>query len=248
VAMMDYFSGASIATYHIYHDGKIEKHIPQKILTGYEQKYKYVYHDKNKKIHELGIFTIHVTKAMARGNIPQAHNVELINVKEFEKGYISSDGSVKAKFATFNSDSHRWYINPDCFAGLLGAMLELNADYLGFNGFSTHDAKSVQSKSHINGIAGDLRYISENRNGERIELTDSFFDFNKQEKFNTALYKFGWARTSLMYSEYFTYKKQANTLLKYTKHMKKDPPNGYRHHHHLHICCFDFNLIINVQD
>jgi hypothetical protein len=217
-------------------------------LKGYEQKYKYVYHDKNKKIHELGIFTIHVTKAMGRGNIPQAYNVELINVKEFEKGYISSDGNVKAKFATFNSDSHRRYINPDCFAGLLGAMLELNADYLGFNGFSTYDAKSVQSKSHINGVAGDLRYISENRNGERIELTDSLFDFNKQEEFNTALYKFGWARTSLMYSEYFTYKKHANTLLKYTKHMKKDPPNGYRHHHHLHICGFDFNLIINVQD
>jgi hypothetical protein len=244
--MMDYFSGASIATYHIYHDGKIEKHIPQKILTGYEQKYKYVYHDKNKKIHELGIFTIHVTKAMARGNIPQAHNVELINVKEFEKGYISSDGSVKAKFATFNSDSHRWYINPDCFAGLLGAMLELNADYLGFNGFSTHDAKSVQSRSHINGIAGDLRYISTKRNGELTWLSYSSFDFDEQEKFNTALYKFGWARTSLMYSEYFTYKKQPNTLLKYTKHMKKAPPNGYDHYHHLHICGFDFNLIINV--
>jgi hypothetical protein len=248
VAMVDYFSGADIVTYHIYHDGKIEKHIPQEILKGYEQKYKYVYHDKNKKIHELGIFTIHVTKAMGRGNIPQAHNVELINVKEFEKGYISSDGNVKAKFATFNSDSQRWYINPDCFAGLLGAMLELNADYLGFNGFSTYDAKSVQSKSHINGVAGDLRYISTKRNGELTWLSYSSFDFDEQEKFNTALYKFGWARTSLMYSEYFTYKKQPNTLLNYTKHMKKAPPNGYDHYHHLHICGFDFNLIINVQD
>ncbi|MFQ0995684.1 hypothetical protein ACGH6Q_11835 [Gilliamella sp. BG2] len=248
VAMMDYFTRVGIVTYHIYHDGKIEKHIPEKILTGYEQKYKYVYHDKNKKTHELGIFTVHVTKAMARGNIPQTHNVELINVKEFEKGYISSDGSIKAKFATFNSDSHRWYINPDCFAGLLGAMLELNADYLGFNGFSTHDAKSVQSRSHINGIAGDLRYISTKRNGELTWLSYSSFDFDEQEKFNTALYKFGWARTSLMYSEYFTYKKQPNTLLKYTKHMKKAPPNGYDHYHHLHICGFDFNLIINVQD
>ena len=248
VAMVDYFSGAGIMTYHIYHDGKIEKHIPEKILPSYEQKYKYVYHDKNKKIHELGIFTVYVTKAMARGNIPQEHDVELINVKEFENGYISSDGSVKAKFATFNSDHNRWYINPSCFAGLLGAMLELNADYLGFNGFSTHDAKSVESKSHINGIAGDLRYISEKRNGELTWLSYSTFDFDEQEKFNTALYKFGWARTSLMYSEYFTYKKQSNTLLKYTKHMKKAPPNGYDHYHHLHICGFDFNLIINVQD
>lgn len=106
----------------------------------------------------------------------------------------------------------------------------------------------IISQSHINGVAGDLRYISEKRNGELTWLSYSTFDFDEQEKFNTALYKFGWARTSLMYSEYFTYKKQSNTLLKYTKHMKKDPPNGYRHHHHLHICGFDFNLIINVED
>ncbi|MCX8728739.1 hypothetical protein [Gilliamella sp. B2838] len=249
VALMNYFKfKAGIVTYHIYQDGKIEKHIPEKISPGFERKYQYVYHDKNKKIHELGIFTVYVTKAMSRGNIPQAHNVELINVKEFEKGYISSDGSVKAKFATFNSDHDRWYINPNCFAGLLGAMLELNVDYLGFNGFSTYDAKSVESQSHINRVAGDLRYISEKRNGELTWLFYSTFDFDEQEKFNTALYKFGWARTSLMYSEYFTYKKQSNTLLKYIKHMKKDPPNGYRHHHHLHICGFDFNLIKNVQD
>ena len=87
--MVDYFRGAGIVAYHIYQDGKIEKHIPEKILPSYEQKYKYVYHDKNKKIHELGIFTVYVTKAMARGNIPQEHDVELINVKEFENGYIS---------------------------------------------------------------------------------------------------------------------------------------------------------------
>ncbi len=237
-----------IVTYHIYHDGKIEKHIPQEISQGYEQKYKYVYHDANKNQHEIGIFNIYKTKAMEIGNVALDYDVELINVKEFEEGYSSKDGSVTAKFKTFNSDSKRWYINPDCFAGLLGAMLELNVDYLGFNGFSTYDAKSVKSKSHINGIAGDLRYLSIYKRGEKTYLTHSHFDFEKQNEFNDALYKFGWARTSLMYSEYFTYKKKSNTLLNYTKHMHKEGKGGYAHHHHLHICGFDHDLIVNIRD
>ncbi|MBI0028905.1 hypothetical protein H3S88_09155 [Gilliamella sp. B14448G11] len=248
VSIMGRFISPGIVTYHIYHDGKIEKHIPLEISKGYEQKYKYVYHDVNKNQHEIGIFNIHKTKAMERGNVALDYDVELINVKEFEEGYSSKEGNVKAKFKTFNSDSKRWYINPDCFAGLLGAMLELNVDYLGFNGFSTYDAKSVQSKSHINGVAGDLRYISTKRNGELTWLSYSTFDFNEQEKFNIALHKFGWARTSLMYSEYFTYNKKANTLLSYTKHMHKEGKGGYEHYHHLHICGFDFNLIIKKQD
>ena len=248
VSIMGRFISPGIVTYHIYHDGKIEKHIPQEISKDYKQKYKYVYHDVNKNQHEIGIFNIHKTKAMERGNVALDYDVELINVKEFEEGYSSKEGNVKAKFKTFNSDSKRWYINPDCFAGLLGAMLELNVDYLGFNGFSTYDAKSVQSKSHINGVAGDLRYISTKRNGELTWLSYSTFDFNEQEKFNIALHKFGWARTSLMYSEYFTYNKKANTLLSYTKHMHKEGKGGYEHYHHLHICGFDFNLIIKKQD
>lgn len=36
----------SIVTYHIYWDGRIEKHIPKAIQKGYEDKYKYVYHKK----------------------------------------------------------------------------------------------------------------------------------------------------------------------------------------------------------
>lgn len=70
----------------------------------------------------------------------------------------------------------------------------------------------------------------------------------KQNEFNDALYKFGWARTSLMYSEYFTYKKKSNTLLNYTKHMHKEGKGGYVHYHHLHICGFDHDLIGNIRD
>ena len=104
-------------------------------------------------------------------------------------------------------------------------------------------------KININKLEKDyLRYLSIYKLGEPTLLTDSHFDFEKQNEFNDALYKFGWARTSLMYSEYFTYKKKSNTLLNYTKHMHKEGKGGYAHHHHLHICGFNHDLIVNIRN
>lgn len=47
-----------IITYHIYANGEIEKHIPKKIKSGYEKKYRYVYHDKLDNLHDLGTYDI----------------------------------------------------------------------------------------------------------------------------------------------------------------------------------------------
>jgi hypothetical protein len=51
-----------IVTYHIYNDGKIEKIIPKSIKAGYENKYKYVYHDKNKNEHQICFLDWYKTK------------------------------------------------------------------------------------------------------------------------------------------------------------------------------------------
>ncbi|MFC7773126.1 LysM peptidoglycan-binding domain-containing protein [Flavobacterium sp. GCM10027622] len=51
-----------IVTYHVYHDGKIEKRIPKEIKEGFEKKYKYVYHDKSDKEHAICILDWHNTK------------------------------------------------------------------------------------------------------------------------------------------------------------------------------------------
>lgn len=50
---VDTLNATDIVTYHIYADGKIEKHIPKEIKLGYEKKYKYVFHDKENKEHEI---------------------------------------------------------------------------------------------------------------------------------------------------------------------------------------------------
>lgn len=52
---VDTINATDIVTYHIYADGKIEKHIPKEIKSSYKQKYKYVFHDKENKEHEICI-------------------------------------------------------------------------------------------------------------------------------------------------------------------------------------------------
>lgn len=52
----------SIVTYHVYWDGRTEKHIPRAIQKGYEDKYKYIYHDEKGQKYEIGFASIKPTK------------------------------------------------------------------------------------------------------------------------------------------------------------------------------------------
>ena len=190
---------------------------------------------------------------MKKGNIAGTKKVELIDIREF-KGY--DNNGVKLKFLTINTDSKRYYINPDCYAGLFGAMAKLNIDYLGFNGFSNNKAGSYPSTSHFNGEKGDLRYLSTNRKGESTHLEYSYFDVEQQNKFNDVLYLFGWGRLEKMYSEYFTYNGNSKYLLNHTRHLRIDEKRDdkgkiiqkeVRHHHHLHLTGFDHSLIKIIE-
>ncbi len=180
-----------------------------------------------------------------------------------------SSGDVKFKFLTWNSSSGRWYINPDCFAGLLGAMIEESIEDLGFNGFSIKNGNTAGgSSSHINGEKGDLRYLSTNKNGESIHLFTNHttkiqnpnFDYDRQKRFNDALYKYGWGRVAKMYSENFyieeekevvnpkTKKKEIKKikikhLLNHCVHKMKIGKGGFRHYHHIHLTGFDHSKI-----
>lgn len=234
----------SIKTYHIYYDGHIEKHIPKEIAEEFKQKYKYVYHDEKGNEHKIGAFKFLETTEMKKGNIAGTKKVELIDIREF-KGY--DNNGVKLKFLQIKSKT-RFYINPDCYAGLLGAMAKLNIDYLGVTGFSDDKAGSYPSVSHFNGEKGDLRYLSTNRKGESTHLQHSHFDVEQQNKFNDALYLFGWGRLEKMYSEYFTYNGNSKYLLNHTKHMKKAGRGGYDHYHHLHLTGFDHTLIQIIKE
>ncbi len=249
----------STLEYIIYSNGEIKKNKvknPRKVI--------YYYFDKNNNEYNLGELKAHKTKRHTKKDklSLKEEYVVLVYVKDI-KGYNS--GNVKFNFATWNSDSQRWYINPDCLAGLLGAMIEESIEDLGFNGFSIRNGNTAGgSSSHINGEKGDLRYLNTNKDGNATHLQYSNFDYDRQVKFNNALYKFGWGRTGKMYSEnfnreveQFVFDEKSNkkiktkvtisTLLPHTKHMKKTTGKvKYRHHHHLHLTGFDFSKVKEI--
>ncbi|OTQ30548.1 hypothetical protein [Gilliamella apicola] len=98
VSVMGRFISPGIVTYHIYHDGKIEKHIPPEISKGYEQKYKYVYHDEKNNEHEICICDWHTTKEKADGVIVSAPNRKDPNIIEYKENLKEGDTQKRVKF------------------------------------------------------------------------------------------------------------------------------------------------------
>lgn len=93
-----------LVTYHIYSDGKIERHIPKIIKPGFETKYKYIYHDSNNKVYEVcTVDWIEIDKVKREkpnpSTIPvgyishETFNVEGVNQKHL---YKYSDGTIIA--------------------------------------------------------------------------------------------------------------------------------------------------------
>ena len=98
VSIMGRFISPGIVTYHIYHDGKIEKHIPQEISKDYKQKYKYVYHDEKDNEHEICICDWHTTKEKANGVIVSAPNRKDPNIIEYKENLNEGDTQKRVKF------------------------------------------------------------------------------------------------------------------------------------------------------
>ncbi|MFQ0993329.1 hypothetical protein [Gilliamella apicola] len=98
VSVMGRFISPGIVTYHIYHDGKIEKHIPLEISKGYEQKYKYVYHDEKNNEHEICICDWHTTKEKANGVTVSAPNRKDPNIIEYKENLNEGNTQKRVKF------------------------------------------------------------------------------------------------------------------------------------------------------
>ncbi|MGE4513483.1 MAG: hypothetical protein AB7E26_06695 [Chryseobacterium sp.] len=88
-----------IVTYHVYADGKIERHIPKVIKTGYEKKYKYIYHDISDQQYDICIVdwieidkVKHIGKSIVeRGYIShETFNIKGVNQKHVYK-YANGD-------------------------------------------------------------------------------------------------------------------------------------------------------------
>jgi hypothetical protein len=235
----------SIITYHIYYDGRIEKHIPKKIAEEFKQKYKYVYHDEKGNEHEVCIAEWHKVKIWEKGSrkigdtktggIWETRVVdgktryyklgkresELIKVP-FPISYVKNNVIIKLA-----DNTTREYINPLAFASLLGAIAMCGYEDFSFNGSTSKDGTGAPSVTHINGISLDFRYLRKDKliRSLHINTNPNMLDVERQEKFIDALCLFGY---SSFYSYYINLNNKSNFILKNSTHITD-------HHHHLHI-------------
>ena len=215
------------------------------IENGSSKNVRYFYHDKIDNEHDFGEFpVITVQRWIKKNKISQTPNdkIELVCKNDFAE---YNNNGIHINF--LQDYSGRDYVNPACFAALMGAMADQSIHDLGFGGFSNSNGDPGVSSSHINGVAGDVRYLRTDRTGGACLLSDTAFDYDRQVIMNQSLYRYGFGRTINMLSENFTRNGQV-TLLPHTSHYRKKLPNGtiVRHDNHLHMQGFSTNVIQNL--
>ena len=104
----DNINAKDIVTYHIYHDNKIEKHIPKKIKEGNETRYKYVYHDSIGNEHEITTVDWHTTKEKGVG---QVYNTKPTHSKVLSDQYVS-EGNTSRRVKYENGDIAEYGTHP----------------------------------------------------------------------------------------------------------------------------------------
>ena len=106
----------SIITYHIYYDGRIEKHIPKEIAEEFKQKYKYVYHDEKGNEHEVCVAEWHTIKEKEIGVFYSAKptHSEIISDENVSEGKTSQRVRYKngdiAEYGTHPTKGKTWIL------------------------------------------------------------------------------------------------------------------------------------------
>ncbi len=220
-----------IITYYIFFDGRIEKHIPRQVKKENENKYNYIYFDRKGKSYDLGAYSVKKIP-LYRGE--EGEFINLINLEEVPKYF-----KIKNYQYHFNIDSKRSFVNEQTLASFFGAMLEVNFLDISCNGFSHSDGSSKPSKSHINGNNGDFKYLRKDQSlpcgkGTSLNIIKSpdSLDYVRQNKWNNALYKFGW-------KGFLGWTLVTKGKKKYLNHVPKNTAN---HYHHIHVQEYEPNF------
>lgn len=212
--------------YHIYHDGKIKRE--NKAATGFAE---FIYYEANGQTHNLGKSKYIITKRWVSKGVYGQGNTFLIDIRHFAS-YRRGDVGYKM---LMNSGQQRYYLGGIEMASFLGALCKAGNDDLSFNGFSTVNGSPGDSKSHINGEAGDIRYLRKDRKTEAVILQDENYDHQRTLELINNFIIFGWGRSKLMISEYFTNTKAGvNNSYIFPKCFQLKSKNP-RHNNHLHM-------------
>lgn len=280
---------APIVTQKIYHDGKIsQENYIQDIITKVKLEY---HNNDTASPYDFGIFDvtwaqkwIRGTKTNKSGNaawkkvvsnsktryyeydgIPGVNKTPLVNVlttaitgntrKKFE---IQHNGST---FIRLSEDTSREYFNPERLAGLLGAIIDCGHDDIITNGSVDTDGTGAYSVSHVNGNNIDFKYLRNDSQRARIDITggviytdNALLDKTRQNEFLDSLEKFGFHSTQKSLSWYFDDSdSDADTIVDDTSssnllnHCKTTTTTKKKknHHDHLHLQGFKANYKTN---
>ncbi|GGX17504.1 hypothetical protein GCM10007384_18620 [Aquimarina muelleri] len=210
----------------------------------------YTYYDKNGEAHELGQWRIKINdtrykngkeKKPKTGDYVVRYSpiyeadiyyakipgkMHLINIKKKPLNYKKDDLLI-----SYFHNSNREYVDIGAFASFIGALAEVSYDDVVLNGFTNADGIGNPSKTHVNGIYGDLRYFNKNKVKKKLLITSPEFDELRQNNFINALYKFGYKGMAS-----FKYGEKNDKLVHHGKHVKG-------HKNHLHIQGYDLNHI-----
>ncbi|WP_426480430.1 hypothetical protein [Chryseobacterium sp. R2ACT005] len=229
-----------IVTFYIYANGSIEKHIPKNIKEGYEEKYKYIYCDKNNKNHEIcTVKVVMAQKWVVGSKVNGGKGWEKRTVGKKTRYYQKDNGQVElikvplpinynksGILIKIGDNTDREYINPKAFASMLGAVAECGYTDFMFNGSTSVDGTGAPSVTHVNGVSFDFRYLRKDKtsNNIHIDTESEAFDIAREEKFIDALVNFG-------YSKFYSY----NIVVNKKKFILKNSTHLADHNHHLHI-------------
>ncbi|PHR29979.1 MAG: hypothetical protein COA38_11065 [Fluviicola sp.] len=235
-----WFTVKQSETIHIYHTGEITE-----LDLKNTKKVSYVYHDKDDKEHDLGVFDVIEADKWKKCSKTEKTGWKKVIAGGKTRWYQYDEGKtplVKVKLPiSYNKDgveiylkdnTTREYMNPESYACFLGALAENGYDDVTFNGFTSKDGTGAPSVTHYNGIAGDLRYLRKDKkiSSLHIDTDPDELDIVRQEKLIDALVKFGW---NSFLSFNITIDEKA-FILKKSTHMS-------HHHHHLHLNKGDFS-------
>jgi len=247
-----------ILTIKIFSDGKVVKSVPKNIQAEYKKQYndasfegksfpiKYVYYDESNKKTKIGTYNYFLIKNPKKDKRWSDELItDLIDIRQIQqKGY-------KIWFDTNQNSSKRFYLNPCALGGIIGACIEVGFNDIDFRGFSQNDGRSGTSKTHFNGYYGDFGYFCKDESrtplslqgkGKHIAVSSEGkkatynygwgdMDEERQNKFNDALYKFGWR------DGFWSWEYNNGQILSHSTQLAN-------HYHHLHLKYY-FNCLNN---
>lgn len=222
-------------------------------------KVRYIYKENSGTLHYLALLDFTSINQHGKNYIYVKPKAQLTDVRTIT---AYSSGNVKFNFAQMNTTS-RFYMDIDCLACMLAAMIEVSIEDLRFNGFSTSTGGSGASSSHWDGMVGDLGYLNASndatvstwlstpnyppgaQSANTVWNNNADFDYDRQVLFNNALYKYGFSKykrtnnntTVVMLSENFVRTingTDETKLLPHTKHYRVLPKNGNSGVFHYH--------------